>query len=251
MPWAIFSRRWWPITLLLLAGSLLCVRLGLWQLDRLAQRRALNARLALITSLPPATLPETEDLADQEYRAVRFRGTYDFHRQVALRNQARDGEYGFHLLTPLLLQDAQNAYAAGAVVVDRGWIPAEGNLRPDNWRKYDVPGVVTVTGVVRLGREIAPSGVAVRTIPAVNELASQFALAVDTAQMSEQLGYELLPFYIQAGADDPGSLPAAQPPILDLSDGPHLGYAIQWFSFALFLVAGYGLYVRRQENVDS
>jgi surfeit locus 1 family protein len=250
MPWTIFSRRWLPITLLVLAGSLLCVRLGVWQLDRLAQRRASNARITLITSLPPATLPETEDLINQEYRAVRFRGTYDFHRQVALRNQARDGEYGFHLLTPLLLHNAENAYAASAVVVDRGWIPAEGNLRPDDWGRYDVPGVVTVTGAVRLGRAIAASGDAGKTLPPGDEAASRFALAVDTAQIGGQADYQLLPFYVQAGGDDPDSLPAGELPILDLSDGPHLGYAIQWFSFALILLAGYGLYVRRQETVD-
>ncbi len=34
-----FSRRWWWTTLLVIAGAAVCVRLGIWQLDRLHQRR--------------------------------------------------------------------------------------------------------------------------------------------------------------------------------------------------------------------
>ncbi len=36
----VFQRKWLLATLLVLAGTALCVRLGIWQLDRLAQRRA-------------------------------------------------------------------------------------------------------------------------------------------------------------------------------------------------------------------
>ncbi len=41
------------------------------------------------------------------------------------------------------------------------------------------------------------------------------------------------------GATRPGAPP-------DVTDGgPHLAYAIQWFSFALIGVVGYGLLIRR------
>jgi cytochrome oxidase assembly protein ShyY1 len=34
-------------------------------------------------------------------------------------------------------------------------------------------------------------------------------------------------------------------PLPDTSEGPHLSYAIQWFTFAAIALVGYGLLVRR------
>jgi surfeit locus 1 family protein len=42
--------------------------------------------------------------------------------------------------------------------------------------------------------------------------------------------------------------PFANPPELDLSEGSHFGYAVQWFSFAALLLGGYPFYARRQET---
>jgi surfeit locus 1 family protein len=251
MPWVIFSRRWLPVTVLVLAGGLLCVRLGIWQLDRLSQRRALNARIEYATSLPPVILPSAEDLTQQEYRSVRAQGFLDFDRQVALRNQVRAGEYGFHLLTPLRLQNGEDVDGAHVVLVDRGWIPAEGNQSPEAWHKYDLPGKVSIAGVIRLGRNPGGARPDEMATPAADAPAGRFALVVDAAWFSKQVGYPLPAFYVQAESDKPGTLPAGEVPSLDLGDGPHLGYAIQWFGFALVLAAGYGRHVRKQEEVGS
>lgn len=251
MPWVIFSRRWLPVTVLVVAGGLLCVRLGIWQLDRLSQRRALNARIEYITALPPVILPSAEDLAQQEYRSVRAQGFYEFDRQVALRNQVRAGEYGFHLLTPLRLENGDDADGAHTVLVDRGWIPAEGNQSPEAWHKYDAPGKVLIAGVIRLSQNRGEAQPEETATPAADGSPGRFALVIDSAWISKQVGYPLPAFYIQAAPDAPGTLPAGEIPSLDLGDGPHLGYAIQWFGFALILAAGYGRYVLKQEEVGS
>jgi surfeit locus 1 family protein len=244
----LVSRQWIPITLLVIAASAMCFRLSVWQLQRLEQRRASNARIAYITSLPEVTLPSVEDLAGQEYRAVRAVGEYDFDNQIALRNQVRGSEYGFHLLTPLLVRDPQINSPSGAFLVDRGWIPAAGNQRPDDWRKYDVHGTVEVRGVLRMGTESAAAKVGNGVALAAGESTSRFALTVDPANIASQVGYAMPLFYIQATAgQDSAALPAAEVPTLDLGNGPHLGYAIQWLGFGLAILAGFFLYVRRQE----
>jgi surfeit locus 1 family protein len=117
----LFNRRWWKITLLVILAMGVMVRLGIWQLDRLAQRRAFNARVqaqmeASTLHLQGAAL--TEDLPSMEYRQVQVTGEYDFAHQVALRNQAWQGQFGVHLVTPLEISGTQTA-----VLVDRGWIP--------------------------------------------------------------------------------------------------------------------------------
>ncbi|NJC94824.1 MAG: SURF1 family protein, partial [Anaerolineae bacterium] len=68
----MFSRKWWLTTLLVLLGTALCVRLGIWQLDRLDQRRAFNAQFGSMRALHPLALDaEGFDSVDtMEWRSV-------------------------------------------------------------------------------------------------------------------------------------------------------------------------------------
>ena len=143
----MFSKKWVVTTLLVLLGTAVCVRLGIWQLDRLAGRRAFNAQVESMRAMPALDLTseQPDDLTSMEWRPVRVVGKYDFENQAAIRNQYYNDQYGYHLITPLLLADGR------AVLVDRGWIPADGNSISPDWRKYDEPGEVAVTGQIRLG----------------------------------------------------------------------------------------------------
>ena len=145
---AMFSRQWILTTLLALAGGMVCIRLGIWQLDRLDQRRAFNAQVEAMWAADPLNLAgkPADDLTKMEYRAVTVSGKYDFENQVALRNRYYQNQYGYNLLTPLLLGDGS------AVLVDRGWIPADGNDSPSSWSRYDQPGRVNLQGQIRLGQ---------------------------------------------------------------------------------------------------
>src|ERR1041385_3103021 len=120
----LLSRRWWYLTLLVIAASGVMIRLGIWQLDRLSQRRVFNAQVESARVQPPFDLNQTrpKKLSQMEWRQVEFSGKYDFANQVAIRNQYFEGQYGYHLLTPLLA-DSANASNPDplAVVVDRGW----------------------------------------------------------------------------------------------------------------------------------
>jgi len=69
---------------------------------------------------------------------------------------------------------------------------------------------------------------------------------VDVAQLQPQMPYKLLPFYVLAEpVADNANLPYRLPPEIDLSEGPHLSYALQWFLFTLILGAGYIIYVNQ------
>lgn len=242
----MLSRKWILTTVLVVVGAAVCVRLGIWQLDRLAQRRTFNAHVFAVQVMSPLDLPARADLTQMEYRTVRASGAYDFANQVVIRNQFYNGLSGFHLLTPLRLSDGE------AVLVDRGWIPADGNAMAADWRKYDQPGVVTVSGVIRLG-QTAPGygGVADPTLTP-DQTRLDFWMYVNLDRIGLQVPYPILPVYIQLDPDpnraDP---PIPFQPTLDLSEGPHQGYAIQWFSFAAVLFIGYPFYLRKQETVKK
>jgi surfeit locus 1 family protein len=242
----IFSRQWFLTTLLVIAGAAVCARLGIWQLDRLKQRRAFNSHVYAVRAMPALDLSGmagSEDLPDMEYRPATATGTYDFAHQVAIRNQYHNSEYGFHLLTPLVMKSGQ------VVLVDRGWIPAEGNATPADWRKYDVSGPITIHGIIRL-EQTGPGfgGVADPTLTPGQKGLNQW-IYVNIGRISQQLPYPILPVYVELNLDPSRTTP----PIpyqeeLDLSEGPHQGYAVQWFSFAILLLVGYPFYVRKQET---
>jgi len=239
---SIFSRKWLFATLFVLGGTLILIRLGNWQLDRLDQRRAFNAQVEAARSQPVLNLAAEipADLSGMEWRSVQIVGTYDFENQIAIRNQYYGDQYGYHLLTPL-------HFSGTAVLVDRGWIPADGNSTAADWRKYDEAGEVKVIGQIRLGQGKPAFGGVADALPADGSRLEIWNNA-DVAEISKQLPYPLLTVYIQASPD-----PAdAEPPIpfqpeLELTEGPHFGYAMQWFIFAAILFFGYPFYVRKQE----
>jgi surfeit locus 1 family protein len=138
-----------------------------------------------------------------------------------------------------------------AILVDRGWIPFEDFLA-GNLDQYNEPGTAIVRGIIRRSEEKAEIGG--RTDP-VPEPGSGPLLAwnlVNVPGIASQVAYSFLPVYVQQAPEaDWTRLPYRNLPDLDLTEGPHLGYAIQWFIFASILAIGYPLYVRKDLQSSS
>lgn len=239
----MLHRKWLITTLLVLVGTALCVRLGIWQLDRLEARRAFNAQVQAMRALPPLNLDKdgSDSIQNMEWRAVQVIGHYDFENQIAIRNQYYGGQYGYHLMTPLLFDGT-------AVLVDRGWIPADGNSAPDDWRKYDEVGEVNLSGQIRLGQGKPAIGGVADALPG-NGVRLELWNNADVARIAGQLPYPILPVYIQLDADVQDTKPPIPfQPEIELTEGPHFGYALQWFAFATILFVGYPFFLRKQET---
>lgn len=242
------SRRWLLTTLLVLLGAAVCIRLGIWQLDRLAQRRAFNAHYLEMRAAEPLRLNGNPglDLMQMEYRRVELTGVYDFENQVALRNQYHTlpggvEQYGYHLLTPLRFPDGSG------VLVDRGWIPADGNDSPSAWRKYDLAGTVTLRGMIRLGQSRPALGGVPDPELAEGQSRLEFWNIANVERIRRQIPYPLLDVYIQLDPEpERTSPPYPYQPAYEISEGPHLGYAGQWFTFAAILLAGYPFFLRKR-----
>ncbi|MGH2582137.1 MAG: SURF1 family protein [Anaerolineales bacterium] len=244
----LFSRRWLPATLLVLLAAAVLVRLGFWQLDRLQQRRAFNSRVVEQQNDDPLVLDESNldlDLYSMEFRQVVVTGEYLPEDEIMLRNQVWPGEFGSELgvslFTPLRIQGTD-----AAILVERGWIP---ETDVHNRKQYEEVGTVIVRGQLRRDETDFDLVAFLRPDPplAADEPRRALWNNLDLDSVASQMDGELLPVYVQRFADGEQTRPPyALPPTLDLSEGPHLGYAIQWFSFAGLLLAGYPLYVNRQ-----
>ena len=235
-------------TLLMIVGALVLARLGIWQLDRLAQRRAINTAIASRQAEPP--VPLTPALAAdpaQEYRRVELRGVFDPAQEIVLRNRSVDGVTGVHVLTPLRFTGADGAPLA--VLVDRGWLP---NIAASAAARapYAAPtGESTLVGQIRRSQEHF-GGPADPPFTAERPRLDAWFL-VNIPRITEQAGYPLLPVFVEQlpAAGDPG-LPRRDP-LTDLGEGPHMAYAVQWFAFAVILLVGYVVFVLRRQRLAA
>ncbi len=203
-----------------------CVRLGFWQLSRLHQRQARNASARAGWALPPLEVTGTTPLDSVHNRRVHVRGAYDFGHERMWRPHMLDEAPGVNLVTPLKLGDG------AAVLVDRGWVASPDAYHVDE-RAFQEPESADVAGLAFA----APRGHG----------------DVDPAKLQDSVPYALLPFVVQQLPDcpsvvpgstcvppaspAPGGLPRRLPPP-ELTNGPHLSYVIQWFSFATIILVG-------------
>lgn len=214
---------------LFVAGAVIvaavCVRLGVWQLDRLRQRRARNAEIAAARARPPIELVGQGGLDPDTVRdrRLRARGAFDYERETLWRARTYEGVPGVDLITPLRLADSS------AVLVDRGWVPSPDAVHIDH-RQYREGDSVEVLGI---GMR-APRGWA----------------DVDPGTYRDSVPYPLLPFVIQQLPPEP-AVRSTPPrfirrwPAPALDEGPHLSYAVQWFSFAAIALIGTVLLLRK------
>lgn len=247
----LFSRRCFFSTLLVLGVAAVFIRLGFWQLDRLASRKASAAEISVQLNAPVLVLDsETAqmDLTQLTYRHIQVTGIYDPSGEIVLRNQVwvdsnTVRHNGVHLLTPLIIAGTQTA-----ILVDRGWIPAD-EASPDLRSKYAVAGRVTVYGILRNGQKESDMGmVREATIPPGENRRDVWNFA-NVEAIASQLDYHLLPVYVQEEPQgEDRSLPYAIKEYPDLSEGAHLGFAFQWFSLAAIVLIGYPILLNRQQD---
>jgi surfeit locus 1 family protein len=239
-----FARRpkWILSHLLVLVLVVVMINLGFWQLRRLDEKRDRNALIEERMDEPVAQIDEVvdqgSDLAageDVRYRRATATGTYAAEDQVLVRNRSFDGAAGSWVLTPLVLDDGT------AVVVNRGWVPVTGDLELDP-AAAPPTGTVDVEGLVEETQERGRFG------PRDPEDGTLAVLSrVDLARYQAQVDLPLYPVWLQLTEQEPaqGDMPTpVEPPELD--EGPHLGYAVQWFTFTAIALIGYPLILRRR-----
>lgn len=232
------------LALLLIAG---CVIASLWQYHRGVARHAANAIVKANIVKPALTEQELKQiitnstaLSDQQWRLVTLTGTFDQRHEILLRNRYVDGAYGFGVLTLFHLNPDQFGIGK-SVWVDRGWVAAGKDATTP-------PTVVSTTSekVQLKGR--------LRTFDRTPQIqGSFFALpssannaTSSTADLKTQLKKWNASEFVDTenfsldllSASDESLTPAHPNELPELSDGPHMAYALQWLAFAILVALG-------------
>ena len=228
-------RLWVRWTLLIVFAALVgttFVSLGEWQLDRLHQRREQNATVTANAAAPtrPADQIFTRPITDtDEWQRVEARGTFDADHQFVIRYRENGSADGYEVVTPLRM-------ATGTLLVDRGFVALPRGSQIPTAAPPPPLGEVVVVGHVRRNehgrnRAITPVDGQIRLI--------------NSEAIAATLPYPVLNGYLSALSVEPpqiGNLQPIAPP--ELSEGPHLSYAVQWFIFTAFAIAGIVFFVR-------
>ena len=221
-----------------IAAALLTARLGVWQLDRAAQKTALQQALQRQRALPP--LPqaqlarEASEVAAQVHRSVLLQGFWLAGRTIYLENRQMNGRPGFYVVTPLQLGDGS------AVLVQRGWVPR------DLLDRTRVAAPLPPQGLVQVLGRIAPGPG--RLYEFDGAASGAIRQNLDPAAYARETGLVLRPLAVVQEDDAAGPRPPPSPPDGLLRQWPqpaagvekHHGYAFQWFALCALII---GLYV--------
>jgi surfeit locus 1 family protein len=236
--------RWIVFSALVVLVAVACAVLGFWQLGRFEERRASNAVLESRLGREPVSLDEMRsalqpvegiepDPSDYEFTPLTARGVLVDEGRVVVRSQVVNGQAGVHAVLPLALEDGS------AVLVNVGWFPLGVDPGPATVL-FPPSGRIELTGLLRADQQRPAFG------RRETEGPLETVARIDVGRIQEQVGLPLLPFWIQlVGPDDPERLPIPVTlPAVD--DGPHLSYAVQWFSFGSIALVGYVALMRRE-----
>jgi surfeit locus 1 family protein len=220
------------VLLATVVGAAATARLGFWQLDRAAQKNAIQARIEARQALEPldaAALPrDAAALAQQQYRRARLRGRWLADRTVYLDNRQMNGRPGFFVVTPLQLEGRPEA-----VVVERGWVGRDFNDRTR------LPALTTSTGPVVVEGLVAPPPSRLYQFQPDARGAIRQNLDLDAYAAETHL--VLLPLALRQSASASsaadGLLRQWPMPAADVQK--NYGYAFQWFALATTIAALY------------
>jgi surfeit locus 1 family protein len=228
------TRRLVAFVALAIALGALFARLGVWQLDRRAERRAMNRHVDARLRIAAVPFQELARISDATNRRAVVSGTADFDHEIIVTGKSRNGSPGVHILTPVRVAGWDTA-----VIVNRGWVysPDAATVDLGRWREHRF----RFSGFTqRLPATESPAASAARP--------ARIVRVPSMAAIARLLPYPVHSLYVVAQDSAAGDSVPVRLDAPESSDGPHLSYAIQWFAFAAIALIGAAAVVRRDLN---
>lgn len=210
------------VALLLIAFTLWAAQ---WQYHRGIDRHERNTLIAKQSSQRAIELPnEIKNPLDLEWRQVKTSGSFIADKQILLRNRYFEGQYGYEVLTLFRNTEGKNFW------VDRGWVKAGADATTAPITPPIPTEPVSIVGRLRLGTSL-PSG-SFFALPGSGESGITSEINAQSRENTEDFYIDLL------SGSTPALTPEVSAQLPELSDGPHMAYALQWIFFGGLVVYG-------------
>lgn len=251
----------WPV-LLTIAGLAILVSLGSWQMQRLAWKEALIARVEARAKAPPVSLVELLADAKQdkggidadalEFRRVNIAGRFLNDDEFHVWNPGKRGP-AWRVITPLELsraaEEGTQRYPLQTVLIIRGTVPADRKAARARAGGNPTEAVAFV-GRVRAGHVGAfsnPESTAKNEwyeldLDGMRKAVARTLVNESASGTAEEAVKGIAPFFVEAetptgGGDGP------QPELGNVNlSNRHLEYALTWYGLALTLLGVFAVY---------
>ncbi len=207
--------------------------LGFWQLSRYEQKLELEETWTNRQSQPPQPISALTSYDDPLYLPLKVSGRFIQDKSFFLDNQVFNGQAGYDLITPFILDSGQ------WLLVNRGWVSSiSRDVLP---RALIDKGYYQLVGTVYrpLGKPfLLKDDVWASDWP-------KRIQAVDFEKMAEAMSHNILPVLLSLHHGQPGAL-QIRPLKTPVSSDKHLGYAFQWFLMATVLMGLYLFHMKKR-----
>jgi len=206
------------------------INFGLWQYGKAQTKKEIQERYQQSSNNTALKFPvnmlslNADDITEWAYKRVTVTGQYVPDYAFLLDNQVENTRAGYHVITPLKIEGTSRY-----VLVNRGWIPG-------NASHADVPMVNTPTESVEVEGQVWVPSKKFFTLESKNETSETWKAVwqnMDMAQYKKAVPFVVSPLLIKldAESDAGGFVRNWQVPVKRIAT--HLGYAFQWFGFAI------------------
>lgn len=214
-------------TILGLIGILLFSSLGTWQVFRAMEKQQLQQNIDIRIQQPPFTLDKRlNNIESRNYNQVEAIGRYDKSNEILIDNIIHNGMAGYHVLTPFILKKDQSV-----IMVNRGWVPI-------NRDRKVLPEIKTPEGELHIRGTISPPRSKPPLILGDLDTSTKVWLYFDKIIFEKKSGKKLLPVVILLDKNEAHGF-VRKWPKYEEKVVMHIGYAIQWYVFALIVLATY------------
>ncbi len=196
-----------------------------WQYHRGIDRHERNSLIAQQSSMSAINLPNTIEVPLQlEWRQVKTEGRFSPDKQILLRNRYFEGQYGYEVLTLFTNLKGKIFW------IDRGWVKAGADATTAPITPPIPAEQVSIVGRFRLGTSL-PSGTFF-ALPGGGKSGITSEVNAQSRENTEDFYLDLL------NGSTPTLTPQVSAQLPELSDGPHMAYALQWIFFGGLVVYG-------------
>lgn len=223
------------LTLITIVALCILTYLCIWQLGRAVEKKALTQQVEQKSKSAPLRLADMQkpQLKSHRFYPVLLQGTYLNNFTFLLDNQVMHHKAGYRVITAF-----QSPFLDKWVLIDRGWVARDANrsILPNI---QDVYGVQILQGIINT----IPTGIVLKSDTYDPNAGWPLVIQnLDYTFIAQHLQHPVYEFVVQLkSAESPGAY--LIPPLdFGIPSDKHLGYALQWFTFAVLVLIYYILH---------